>query len=144
MWQQELVQVVAEGRHSTQAQLVGALSRLGYEVNQSSISRELKTRGIHKVGGRYVLPIAAGLPESVELLEARTTSVGPLVVLRTHPAGASLLAQAVDFARIPGVIGTIAGDDTVFVACSGHATLTALGGFLGRHLQFDAPEGGPA
>jgi len=131
MWQRLLLEIIAAGRYSTQSELVRALEERGQTVNQSSVSRELRARHIEKVQGRYVLPVEAGLPDAVEVFEVQATA-GPLVVLRTVPAGAPLLAQVVDRAAIPGVLGTIAGDDTVFVACRAGIDLTPLSRFLGR------------
>ena len=135
MWQTVLTELVASGRYGTQSDLVGALRDRGFDVNQSSVSRELKRQGVDKVRGRYVGIVAAGLPPSIDLLDARASVGGPMVVLRTRPAGAPLLASALDAARIPGVLGTLAGDDTVFVACTSFDGLGALEAFLGRRLD---------
>ena len=134
MWRTVLLDLIARGRYSTQSQLVQALEECGQTVNQSSISRELRARHIEKLDGRYVLPIEAGLPDAVDLFDVRISQGGPLVVLRTVPAGAPILAQAIDHARIPGVIGTLAGDDTVFIACGADQDLSGLSRFLGRRL----------
>ena len=133
MWQDKLLDLITSGKYSTQSQLVGALGERGHVVNQSSVSRELRARHVDKVGGRYVLPVDAGLPDAIDLFDARATT-GPLVVLRTVPAGAPMLAQVVDRARIPGVLGTLAGDDTVFVACASDIDLDPLSRFLGRRI----------
>lgn len=134
MWRALLLEIIASGRYSTQSGLVEALRAQGHAVNQSSVSRELRARHIDKVEGRYVLPIQAGLPDAVDLFDVRVAA-GPLIVLQTAPAGAPLLAQAVDRANIPGVLGTIAGDDTVFVACAGDISFDLLSRFLGRRIQ---------
>ena len=131
MWQETLFQLLAQGSFRTQSELVRALSSAGHEVTQSSISRELRNQGVDKVGGRYVLPMNQGLNEAIELHSARYAS-GQLVVLKTHPAGAPLLAQAIDEARLPGVVGTIAGDDTVFLATDEQLNHEALRRFLGQ------------
>ncbi len=133
MWQEELRDLITSGQYSTQSQLVRALGERGHVVNQSSVSRELRARHVDKVGGRYVLPVDAGLPDAIDVFEAQITT-GPLVVLRTVPAGAPMLAQVVDRARIPGVLGTLAGDDTVFVACADSIDLGPLSRFLGRRI----------
>jgi len=133
MWQEALRDLITNGQYSTQSQLVRALGERGHVVNQSSVSRELRARHVDKVGGRYVLPVNAGLPDAIDLLDAQVTT-GPLVVLRTVPAGAPMLAQVVDRARIPGVLGTLAGDDTVFVACTDSVDLAPLSQFLGRRI----------
>lgn len=138
MWRTTLLDLIASGRYSTQSQLVEALDKRGLTVNQSSVSRELRARRIDKVDGRYVLPIEAGLPDAVDLFDVKVSDGGPIVVLRTVPAGAPILAQAIDHARIPGVLGTIAGDDTVFVACSGGADMSGLSRFLGRRIPAQA------
>jgi transcriptional regulator of arginine metabolism len=135
MWRYVLTELVNSGRYGTQGDLVGALRDRGHDVNQSSVSRELKRQRVGKVRGRYVAMAAAGLPDSIELLDARASVGGPMVVLRTHSAGAPMLASVLDGARIPGVLGTLAGDDTVFVACSSFDGLGALETFLGRRLD---------
>jgi transcriptional regulator of arginine metabolism len=59
-----------------------------------------------------------------------------MVVLHTNPAEAPLLGQAIDNAGLPGVLGTLAGDDTVFVACIAGADLSHLQRFVGlRSLE---------
>lgn len=131
MWRSTLRDLVATGHYGTQGDLVRGLAERGFDVTQSSVSRELRAQAVEKVDGSYVLPAARGLPESVRLLDARTAAGGPLVVLRTVPAGAAMLAMAVDSASLPGVLGTIAGDDTVFVACSTFDAVPQLEAFLG-------------
>ncbi len=140
MWRTTLLDLIATGRYSTQGDLVEALNERGFQVTQSSVSRELSTRGVTKVGGRYLHVAAAGLPASIQLLDVSTSVGAPLVVLKTLPASAPLLASAVDKAHISGVIGTLAGDDTVFVACANFDALPKLEEFLGRAL--DANYGG--
>jgi len=135
MWKRALEELVATGGYGTQSDLVDSLRRRGFDVTQSSVSRELKARGVKKVNGIYSPGSAPGLPDGVELLSARTAAGGPLVVLQTQPACAPLLAAAVDGAELPGVLGTVAGDDTVFVACTSFAAIPELEEFLGRGLQ---------
>ena len=131
MWREHLKQLVASGKHRTQHSLVGALSEAGFDVTQSSVSRELTAAGVRKRAGRYVPAREGGLPPGVAVHSGFTTAGGPLVVLHTNPAEAPLLGQAIDKAGLPGVLGTLAGDDTVFVACRDGADLSALGRFVG-------------
>jgi transcriptional regulator of arginine metabolism len=133
MWRKKLLRLINSGQYSTQSQLVAALDDAGHAVNQSSVSRELQAQHVDKVAGRYVLPMEAGLPDAIDVFEVQVTA-GPLVVLRTIPAGAPMLAQVVDQARIPGVLGTLAGDDTVFVACASGIDLAPLSRFLGQRI----------
>lgn len=134
MWKQRLKELVSSGRYGTQSALVQALAEGGLAVTQSSVSRELKALSVRKVDGRYVLP-PPGLPASVPLLEARTALSAPLVVLKTVAPGAGLLAEVIDQAEIPGVLGTIAGDNTVFAACADGDAVRALEAFLGHPLR---------
>lgn len=135
MWRTTLLDLIATGRYSTQGDLVDALEVRGFAVTQSSVSRELSNQGVTKVGGRYLHVAAAGLPGSIRVLDASTSVGAPLVVLKTTPAAAPLLASAVDKAQLAGVLGTLAGDDTVFVACANFDTLPRLEEFLGRPLD---------
>ncbi|MCO4771837.1 MAG: arginine repressor [Deltaproteobacteria bacterium] len=133
MWRNTLQTLLRTGSYSTQGQLVAALREAGHEVTQGTVSRELTRRGVRKREGRYVLPSAAGLPEGVEIFSAAVAR-GPLLVLRTGPAMAPLLGQAVDDADLPGVVGTVAGDDTVFVACTAEVDLASFAAFVAHPL----------
>ena len=72
-----------------------------------------------------------------EILSGRTqdTNTGTLAVLKTQPAFASVLAHRIDSGEIPGVLGTIAGDDTVFAALFDRAVYPLLCDFLGYSEQ---------
>ena len=131
MWREHLKNLVASGTFRTQQSLVLALSKAGFDVTQSSVSRELSSMGVRKVEGCYVPARRGGLPPGVAVHAGFSTTGGPLVVLHTNPAEAPLLSQAIDKAGLPGVLGTIAGDDTVFVACRVGSDLTALSRFVG-------------
>ena len=134
MWRKHLKNLVASGTFRTQQSLVLALSEAGYDVTQSSVSRELTSMGVRKVGGCYVPARRGGLPPGVAVHAGFSSAGGPLVVLHTNPAQAPLLAQAIDQAALPGVLGTLAGDDTVFVACRVGVDLAALSRFVGVSL----------
>jgi transcriptional regulator of arginine metabolism len=131
MWKTLLAELVASGRYGTQQSLVSALSDAGFTVTQSSVSRELTAQRVHKRDGRYFPRRRGGLPPGVAVHGADVSAGGPLVVLHTNPAEAPLLGQAIDHAHLPGVLGTIAGDDTVFVACTPGADLGSLRQFVG-------------
>lgn len=134
MWREHLKNLVASGTFRTQHSLVVALSDAGFDVTQSSVSRELTSLGVRKLGGCYVPAQRGGLPPGVAVHAGFTSGGGPLVVLHTNPAEAPLLGQAIDNAGLPGVLGTLAGDDTVFVACVAGADLSALSRFVGIGL----------
>jgi transcriptional regulator of arginine metabolism len=117
-WRDQLRELVASGRFQTQQELVSVLAARGVVVNQSTVSRELHGLGAIKRGGFYAMPDELpAVPVPVHALHV--TAGGCLLVLKTDPAFASVLGQSIDDAKFPGVLGTIAGDDTVFVATSG-------------------------
>lgn len=123
----------------SQAQLRRLLAHAGHDVTQATISRDLEAIGAIKVrdgaGSRYRIQdpdeirrarsaLSAAVNEFVESVVAN----GPLVVLRVPPGAAHLVAGKIDAAGMQGVLGTVAGDDTVFVAVSetvGAATVAA-------------------
>jgi transcriptional regulator of arginine metabolism len=112
---------------ATQEDLARLLEREGLSVTQATLSRDLAKLEARRVtrpdgGTVYELPEAPGRSESL-LLQARglvtTVEEGDaMVVVHTLPGGASTVARAIDTTRPAGVLGTIAGDDTVFVVPS--------------------------
>lgn len=105
-----------------QGELVRLLRREGHDVTQSSISRDLRELGVLKAQGRYLPPsdIAVRTHSDFDLLRQFVRSVataGPsLVVIKTTVGAAQSVAAAIDKAEWPEVVGTISGDDTIFVA----------------------------
>src|SRR5699024_8463857 len=131
---------------SSQGELAALLAADGIAVAQATLSRDLeelgavKLRGVDGGVGNYVIP-EDGPPRMVtggtsrlgrllgELLLSHTAS-GNLAVLRTPPGAAPFLASAIDRATPDGVIGTIAGDDTVIAVAADGVTGRALGARL--------------
>lgn len=96
-----------------QGDLLARLAARGQDLTQSTLSRRLKRLGVQKVQGHYrrVESAAQVLPE------VTVTEVPPnLLVLRTAPGFAQALGLSLDADPVPGQMGTLAGDDTVFVA----------------------------
>jgi transcriptional regulator of arginine metabolism len=122
-WRTDLRDLLDEARYPTQQALVRALAKRGHRVHQATVSRELDAVGAVKEDGAYRL---AAEPLPAPVLGAALAAGGALVVLRTLPAHAAVLAQVVDRAGIDGVVGTIAGDDTVFCALAGPEAWSAL------------------
>jgi transcriptional regulator of arginine metabolism len=110
---------VRGGVIQSQAELVAALQEQGYDVTQATVSRDLAALGVSKNGMRYVLGgrkvdhghLARTISSYVESIAVS----GNLVVLRTPPGAAQVVAAALDAVELDGVIGTVAGDDTVLV-----------------------------
>lgn len=94
-----------------QSELLAALAARGHVLTQSTLSRKLKVLGYQKQGGRYTQPGVPGFT-----LVSVTSVLPNLLVLRTAPGFAGALAVRLDAHPLPGQAGTIAGDDTIFVA----------------------------
>ena len=131
-WRPTLRELVASGAYRTQGALVRALAEAGHPVDQGAVSRELRLLGARKIDGIYRLPSNLS---AVPVHRMAETAGGCLAVLHTDPAFANVLAQAIDDAELSGVLGTIAGDDTVFVATTGARATAALAQWVGISLS---------
>lgn len=122
-----VVRIIAEQEIRTQDDLVAALEAEGFRASQASVSRDIAALGLVKSRGRYVRPGRKGRARSPEMARLHDSVLGAeragdhLVVLTTPPGEASPVAIAIDRAGWPGVVGTVAGDDTIFVAVAGAA-----------------------
>lgn len=113
-------QLLLEGPQPNQNQLVRTLAQRGFAATQSSVSRDLKDLGAVKTARGYELPASkendAALDEVAALLR-RLKPAGPnLLVIRTATGGAQRVALAMDRGGWADIVGTVAGDDTVFIA----------------------------
>jgi transcriptional regulator of arginine metabolism len=117
---------------TSQQELVDLLEDGGYPVTQATVSRDLDALGAAKERGvdgvaRYTIADRA-IPDEAERAAARSiaefvesiTHSGNLVVLRTPPGAAHLVAGAIDRADLDHVLGTVAGDDTLIVVAAEH------------------------
>lgn len=115
-----ILRILRESTVRSQDELVKALRKHGFDATQSSVSRDLRELGVAKVGDHYVVPddaLAANHFEAITnfVLDARTA--GPsLTVVKTTTATAQSVAVAIDKSNWPEVVGTISGDDTIFIA----------------------------
>jgi transcriptional regulator of arginine metabolism len=110
-----ITNIVSSVPIARQDELIKSLSKKGYKVTQASVSRDLDELGIAKVGGRYALPskpINGSAGPAVTLLLAGDN----LIIGRCPPGMASAVAVGIDALDLPQIIGTIAGDDTIFIA----------------------------
>lgn len=130
--------LVAEQAVRTQDELVVALRDLGFEASQASVSRDIAALGLIKVDGRYALPLAApalGTDPLADRVRGRVLAMrgaGPhLLVLETPPGEASSVALALDRIGVRGVAGTIAGDDTIFVAIGDEGDMAGVSRRIG-------------
>lgn len=126
--QQAILELIGTREIGSQEELRLLLAKRGWDVTQSTLSRDLRDLRVARVptqqGVRYVVgesagddgsraPLAAILPQLFQRLEG----VGPLLVLRTVIGGAQPVASAIDSESSPDVLGTIAGDDTILMIC---------------------------
>jgi transcriptional regulator of arginine metabolism len=113
--QHRILSLIRANRISTQEELSEFLERSGVSATQSSISRDLEELGIVKVNGHYTLPMATSRTKSRGLLNLLTA--GEVLVVAKCEAGlASAVAVEIDRAAIPEIVGTLAGEDTIFIA----------------------------
>ena len=125
--QQTLLRLASEKRLATQQDVVRALRGAGFAATQATVSRDIVELGLVKVprDGAHVYAPPASVPASGGIERLRRfceeypvhgAVAGNLVILKTPPGTANALAIALDTSGFSDVVGTIAGDDTVFVA----------------------------
>ncbi len=140
-----ILRLVQQHPLSTQAEVAEALKANGIDAVQATVSRDITQLGLVKVrneAGRlvYALPGAADLRRLDELTTAlrrwmgETAPSGSLLVVKTPRGFAAALADAIDAAALSEVAGTIAGDNTVFVACADGTSPVELDHLLRSHL----------
>ena len=143
--QDAILRLIREDGLATQAEVSGALRELGFEAVQTTVSRDIAELGLVKVRAAdghlvYAPAGSAGhgspprLGAAVRRFALSVEAAGLLVVLRTPSGYASALAQALDEAALAEVAGTIAGDNTIFVAPRDGTTAAALAAELQGHL----------
>jgi transcriptional regulator of arginine metabolism len=155
----ELVrQLVASGRIHSQQQLVSELATYGVTVTQATVSRDLAglgvVRGVRGGATRYLLPddiVERGDPDAPDRLRRlmgdlplAIDEAPPLLVLRTAPGAAHAIASAIDLSFLPGVVGSVAGDDTIFIACRGRTALRRLRAHLSAVRAGTEPSSQPS
>ena len=114
-----------------QDELVHRLREEGHEVTQSSNSRDLRDLGVLKAGGRYLPPEDGNrslddFGTLRQFVRGVATAGSALTVLRTTIGAAQSVAIAIDKAAWPEVVGTISGDDTIFIATDNAAAQATL------------------
>jgi len=120
-------ELLLRGPAETQASLVAALEDLGHVATQSSVSRDLRELGAIKTPRGYELAASENTGDDqiagiANMLREITPAGSNLLVVRTGIGAAQRVALALDRSGWPGMVGTIAGDDTIFVATeSAHA-----------------------
>ena len=116
-----ILTLLREHRVTRQEELVRLLDGAGYPATQSSVSRDLRDLGVAKVGERYLAPQNVGGPGAdfgalAGFVTGWSTAGPNLTVIRPAVGPAQSVAVALDGAGWSEVVGTISGDDTIFVA----------------------------
>lgn len=106
---QAILQLIAARAIHTQQELAEALG-----TTQATVSRDIQELGLVRTAAGYRSGNGA-FAEHVRSFEV----VGFLAVVRTYPGAAAIVAREIDEAELPGVVGTIAGDDTLFAVLQG-------------------------
>ena len=123
-----ILELINRGSAHTQQEIAAALSRRGMRATQATISRDIQELGLVRSGGGYrsSAALVRELVLSVEVVE-------PMAVVKTPPGTANLVARRIDEAALPGIAGTVAGDDTIIVVLRKPNAGRAL-----KHLLADA------
>jgi len=112
--QQKILSLIQAKPIGTQEDLRSLLEKTGVPATQSSVSRDLEELGVVKHHGHYTLPRTNGA--AIRGLLSLDHAGEALVVARTVPGLASAVAVEIDAAALPEIVGTIAGEDTIFIA----------------------------
>ena len=145
----QIASLVREHPVRSQDELQRLLAARGFVVTQPTLSRDVKELALVKSATGYALPApAAALPASggaskVERLMKEfglsVQSAGTLVIVKTPPGAANALALGIDQAALPDVAGTIAGDDTIFLATRSPIAAARLARTLSKPLPASTP-----
>ncbi len=112
--QKKILNLIRAKPIGTQEALRSQLERMGVPATQSSVSRDLEELGVVKHHGRYALPQANG--DSTSGLLSLDVAGEILIVARCLPGRASAVAVEIDDAAFSEIVGTLAGEDTIFIA----------------------------
>jgi transcriptional regulator of arginine metabolism len=128
-----ILRLISEQALGTQGEVVEALSEIGVEVAQATVSRDLAELGVLKVGNRYLAlphePGAAG----IEVLPSFVLDVTPaqnMIVIHTRDGTAGAVANVLDRVRGLRTLGTVAGQDTVFAVTPDNAAAEEVAGLI--------------
>lgn len=149
-----IVELIRSRTVRSQTELADLLAHEGVQVTQATLSRDLEELNAVKVSGAYLIPedgkrplreTQQGPARLIRLLKELLTGVdssGNIAVLRTPPGAAQFLASALDRSGLSDVVGTIAGDDTIFVVArdGGPTSGAELAEKLGKWSRADSEE----
>jgi len=117
-------QLIQNGQFRSQTEVTTRLAAMGIVATQASVSRDLDEMGVVKVHGAYSVPTNGRRASEFGPVSLQTVG-NNLIVAKTQSGLASAVTVRIDSAAIPGVVGTIAGDDTIFIAVRDQKTQRA-------------------
>src|ERR687884_599969 len=128
-----IIRLISEQSLGTQQDVVAALSDVGVEVAQATVSRDLAELGVLKVGNRYLAlphePGAAGI-EVLPSFVLGITQAQHTVVIHTRDGTAGAVASVLDRVRGLKALGTVAGQDTVFAVAPNNAAAEGVASLI--------------
>lgn len=125
--QTKILELISKKEIETQEELAEGLKAMGIDVTQATISRDIKELRLVKVmskNGKYKYATIGQSQEGItdrlyKIFENSVVSIDNamnIIVLKTIPGAAQICASAIDYMGVDEIVGTLAGDDTVFVA----------------------------
>lgn len=131
--QAQILKLIRGGSVATQEELAQRLAAAGVDASQVTLSRDIRELGLIKTAAGYREPRGVGpeaardnLPRVLQEFLRDIRVAQNLVVLRTVPGGAQPVARALDSEERPEIVGTVAGDDTIFIAAPSAASAKSL------------------
>jgi transcriptional regulator of arginine metabolism len=126
--QRAILDLVRDRPVHTQQELARALGERGFTATQATVSRDIQELGLVRTGGGYRPTTQVS---AVRELVLSMTQVEFVMVVRTPPGTANLVARAVDESGLEGIAGTVAGDDTILAVLAERDAGERLRSFLG-------------
>ncbi len=141
--QEEILQMIENNEIETQEELAARLREMGYKVTQATVSRDIKELRLIKIPGRrsayrYARPDrreSVVNDRMIRLLSDTTIDIdyaGQMIVVKTLSGSANVAAEAIDNMDWPEVLGTIAGDNTIFLAVRNESDAAAIASRIRR------------
>lgn len=155
-----IARVVSHGTVHTQDELLRLLRKEGVRVTQPTLSRDIAEIGLVKTPSGYALPAAITgqddpllspqtrrderLAQNVRDFVVDVRKAGTMVVVKTIVAAAQPVARAIDEASLPEIVGTLGGDDTIFLATASDSDAERVIRRLSAHMRSRTPRRGRA
>lgn len=148
--QDDIIRIISSREIETQEELAGQLRALGYQVTQATISRDIKDLHLIKVIGdrgiyKYARPERKESAVNERLVRILTDSLvsvdhaGQMIVVRTLSGSANVACEAIDTMQWPEILGTIAGDNTIFIVVRNESDADKIAGKIRKITSAGQP-----